>query len=86
MLKIPQEFIARRPTPISVWLPDQKGRRVYLNLSKIARAIEVDTSYVSRIMDGSRTPSLKTMMRLADTLNLTSEQLFELIQLKRVML
>ncbi len=84
MFKVPREFIKQHPNSLTVWLEDEKGRRVYLNLSKMAKAVGVDGSYLSHIFRGRRTPSLKTMMKIAEILNLTTEELFELIQYRRI--
>jgi XRE family transcriptional regulator, regulator of sulfur utilization len=43
----------------------------------IARALEVDKGYISNIESGNKNPTLATIQRLADALNVSADELLK---------
>ena len=67
--------IEDNPTSQSIML----GGR-YINLSALARTIEADQSYLSRILSGKRNPGVDLFSKIADALGTTMDQLRSDIQ------
>lgn len=51
----------------------------YVNLSAIARVLGMDVSYISRIMSGQRSPSIKTAQRLANLFGVSLQEFVDYI-------
>jgi len=58
--------------------------QVKLDMSHLAEDLELSLSYISKIFSGSRTPSVRVLVRMARKLDMDSDTLFQLIQYLRI--
>lgn len=59
---------------------------VYINELKLAKAQNISQAHVSRVLGGTRTPSVRIALQLAAALGLTIDELLENINERRAML
>ena len=65
---------------ISAKLGDNMKRirtRKKMSQGDIARALEVDRGYISNIENGKKNPTLATIKKLADALNISADELLK---------
>lgn len=70
--------IEKNPNTQTIKFGDQ-----WINQSAIARAQGLDQSYVSRIFNGQRTPSLQSAQKIAAMLGMTLDQFVEALATRK---
>jgi transcriptional regulator with XRE-family HTH domain len=77
-MRTPSACIQKKPAKNTVYLG---GKPV--NVTAIARAQNMDQSYLSRVLSGSRQPTILTAQKIAAALGVGLEELLDMVSLRK---